>query len=100
MHSQMKQVIYSRAVDGDCLNVQFSASPVTALAVVATGDQETSASGYRMVLSVRRRIQWGTGRFCFIFLPRMRFVLKDLWDGYKTRVSSVYRHVGEEECKG
>lgn len=34
-----------------------------------------------MVLSVRRRIQWGTGRFCFIFFPRMRFTLKDFSDG-------------------
>lgn len=34
-----------------------------------------------MVLSVRRRIHCGMGLFCFCFLPRMRLILKDLWDG-------------------
>lgn len=36
-----------------------------------------------MVLSVRRRIHCGMGLFCFCFLPRMRLILKDLWDGCK-----------------
>lgn len=34
---------------------------------------------YRMVLSVRRRIHWGIGRFCFFALASFCFVRKDLW---------------------
>lgn len=34
---------------------------------------------YRMVLSVRRRIHWGMGRFCFFALASFCFVRKDLW---------------------
>jgi hypothetical protein len=36
---------------------------------------------YRMVLSVRNRIQFGSGRFCLALRPRMRFTLNDLCDG-------------------
>ena len=36
---------------------------------------------YRMRLSVRRRIHWGIGRFCFIFFARKSFVRRDLCDG-------------------
>lgn len=54
------------------------------------GGLTAGGKAYRIVLSVRRRIQWGTGRFCFIFLARMRFVLKVLRDGYKS-VSIILR---------
>lgn len=32
-----------------------------------------------MVLSVRRRIHWGMGRFCFFALASFCLVRKDLW---------------------
>ena len=35
-----------------------------------------------MVLSVRMRIHWGMGRFCFCFFPKMRLILNDLCDGW------------------
>ena len=41
------------------------------------------APAHRMVLSVRRRIHCGIGRFCFCFLPRMRLILNDLCDGWQ-----------------
>ena len=34
-----------------------------------------------MVLPVRMRIHWGSGRFCFCFFPRIFLILKDLLDG-------------------
>src|SRR5688572_16571702 len=37
---------------------------------------------YRMVLSVRRRIHCGIGRFWRCFFARIFFTLNDLWDGY------------------
>ena len=51
----------------------------------ATGCAET----YRMVLSVRRRIHCGIGRFCFCFFPKMRLILNDLWDGCGAATESV-----------
>ena len=34
-----------------------------------------------MVLPVRMRIHWGSGRFCFCFFPKIFFTLKVLLDG-------------------
>ncbi|OUS43927.1 hypothetical protein BE221DRAFT_118111 [Ostreococcus tauri] len=34
-----------------------------------------------MVLPVRMRIHWGSGRFCFCFFPRIFLILKVLLDG-------------------
>ena len=38
-----------------------------------------------MVLSVRKRVHWGTGLFCFCFFDRMRLVRKLLWEGWLDR---------------
>lgn len=39
------------------------------------------AAAHRILLSVRRRIHCGIGRFCFIFFASVIFVLRRLWDG-------------------
>lgn len=44
---------------------------------------------YLIVLSVRRRIHCGIGRFCFCFLARMRLVRKVLCDGYGSHTGSI-----------
>lgn len=49
-------------------------------------------AAYRMVLPVRNRIQFGRGRFCLSFLPRMRLTLKDLCDGYEPPRGSPHKH--------
>jgi len=36
---------------------------------------------YLMVFSVRIRIQWGMGRFCFCFLANFFLILNDFWEG-------------------
>lgn len=43
------------------------------------GIRFSRGQSYRMVLSVRRRIHWGMGRFCFFALASFCFVRKDLW---------------------
>lgn len=55
-----------------------------------------SLLSYRMVLSVRRRIQWGIGLFCFIFLPRVTLVRKVLWEGCRARRNRFFRGGHEE----
>lgn len=41
---------------------------------------------------MRRRIHCGMGLFCFCFFPRMRLILKDLWDGCG---NGVFEALGE-----
>ncbi len=51
-----------------------------------------------MVLSVRMRIQCGTGRFCFIFFANLILILKVLWDG--CRITNLHRwHSSSENRK-
>lgn len=57
------------------------------------GDFLSRGQSYRMVLSVRRRIHWGMGRFCFFALASFCFVRKDLWlCGRSWPVSVVVSH--------
>lgn len=42
-------------------------------------------STYRMVLSVRRRIHWGMGRFCFCFFAKCFLILNVFWEGCPPR---------------
>mgnify|MGYP005972301737 FL=1 len=46
---------------------------------------------YLMVFPVRRRNHWGRGRFCLIFLARIRLVRKDFCEGYTNDYKPSYR---------
>ncbi len=79
------------------LDAELGLSPMSALSVVAV-KEETNVShagscssraptcrvgrerAYRTELLVRRRIHWGTGRFCFCDLASFCLVRKDLRD--------------------
>ena len=99
-----RALLNTRCHCGWCSDAQLGATPVAAFCVVAAGqrnrreqtlggdaDSQQRRTGrgcatgcaetYRMVLSVRRRIHCGIGRFCFCFFPKMRLILNDLWDG-------------------
>ena len=45
---------------------------------------------YLMVFPVRRRNHWGRGRFCLIFLARIRLVRKDFCEGYTNDYKSLF----------
>jgi hypothetical protein len=51
---------------------------------------------HRMVLSVRRRIHCGMGRFCFAFFARILLIRKDFWDGCRRCVEFLASH-GERD---
>ena len=55
---------------------------------------------YRTVLSVRRRIQFGIGRFCRAFLASVVFVRTDLKDGLDATRSGSERKGGAGQRKG
>jgi len=44
-----------------------------------------------MVLPVRMRIHWGSGRFCFCFFPKIFLTLKVLLDGYVEKETRIRR---------
>ena len=78
------------------LDAELGLSPMSALSVVAVKETNVSHAGscssreptcrvgreraYRTELLVRRRIHWGTGRFCFCDLASFCLVRKDLRD--------------------
>lgn len=71
-------VVARGARAGLCSTVTADAMPArNALCVVM--EYISWDQSYRMVLSVRRRIHWGIGRFCFLALASFCFVRKDLW---------------------
>ena len=93
----------TRCHSGWCSDAQLRAPPVAPLGIIAAENrreqtlaaaqmrcsgctalklhQQVVQKTHRMVLSVRRRIHCGIGRFCFCFFPKMRLILNDLWDG-------------------
>jgi len=44
-----------------------------------------------MVLPVRMRIHWGSGRFCFCFFPKIFLTLKVLLDGCVEKETRIRR---------
>jgi len=79
------------------LQLELCPSPMSPLGIVSKNNYQQKSnliqkkkkminiSGsvtYRIVLSVRMRIHWGIGRFCFCFLAKIFFILKVLWEPF------------------
>lgn len=96
-----------KPIKGVCrysLQAKLCPSPVSSLRVVPARHTNNNRENkyhknvfitsivYLMVFPVRILIQFGTGLFCFILTPKVRFTRKDFWDGYRNNNNLAHQH--------